>query len=80
MSNNASGAVITQVEPELPGAKAGLKIGDIITELNGKAVNDAGELQVEVGQNQPGTTLHLKALRDGKPVDRLRHAGSDGQR
>ncbi len=67
--DNASGAVITQVEPDSPASKAGLKVGDVITELNGKAVSDAGELQVEVGQNQPGTTLHLKALRDGKSVD-----------
>ncbi|HET6179908.1 MAG TPA: Do family serine endopeptidase [Candidatus Sulfotelmatobacter sp.] len=66
---NASGAVITQVEPNSPGAKAGLKVGDVITELNGKSVGDAGELQVEVGEKQPGTTLHLKALRDGKTVD-----------
>jgi serine protease Do len=67
--DNASGAVITQVEPNSPGAKAGLKVGDVITELNGKAVSDAGELQVEVGEKQPGTTLHLKALRDGKSVE-----------
>src|SRR6202045_277047 len=67
--SNASGAVVTQVEPESPGAKAGLKVGDVITELNGKAVSDAGELQVEVGEKQPGTTLHLKALRDGNSVD-----------
>jgi len=67
--NNASGALITQVEPDSPGAKAGLKVGDIITELNGKTVNDAGELQVVVGQSQPGTTLRLKALRDGKSED-----------
>jgi serine protease Do len=67
--NNASGAVITQVEPNSPGAKAGLQVGDVITELNGKAVSDAGDLQVQVGEKQPGTTLHLKALRDGKSVD-----------
>ena len=67
--NNASGAVITQVEPNSPSAKAGLKVGDVITELNGKPVSDAGELQVEVGEKQPGTTLHLKALRDGKSVE-----------
>jgi len=67
--NIASGAVVTQVAPDSPGARAGLKVGDVITELNGKAVSDAGELQVEVGQSKPGTTLHLKALRDGKSVD-----------
>ena len=66
---NASGAVVTQVEPNSPGAKAGLKVGDVITELNEKAVNDAGELQVEVGETQPGTTIHLKVLRDGNAVE-----------
>jgi len=66
---NASGAVVTQVEPNSPGAKAGLQVGDVITELNGKTVSDAGELQVRVGEQQPGTTLQLKALRDGKSVD-----------
>jgi serine protease Do len=65
---NASGAVVTQVEPNSPGAKAGLKVGDVITELNGKSVSDAGELQVEVGQKQPGTTVTLKALRNGESV------------
>jgi serine protease Do len=67
--NNASGAVITQVEPNSPGAKAGLKVGDVITEINGKPVSDAGELQAEVGEKQPGTTLRLRALRDGNAVD-----------
>jgi serine protease Do len=67
--DNANGAVVTQVEPSSPGAKAGLKVGDVITELNGKAVSDAGELQVKVGEQQPGTTLHLNVLRDGKGVE-----------
>ncbi len=69
--NDASGAVVTQVEANSPGAKAGLKIGDVIVEVNGKTVSDAGALQVEVGEKQPGATLHLKALRDGKSVDML---------
>jgi serine protease Do len=67
--NNASGAVITQVEPNSPGAKAGLKVGDIVTELNGRAISDAGELQVQVGEKQPGTRLQLKALRDGSSIE-----------
>src|SRR5438874_2166335 len=53
----AIGAVVSQVESDSPAAKAGLKTGDVITELNGKTVNDAGELQVEVGQKQPGTKI-----------------------
>lgn len=67
--NNASGAVVTQVEPNSPGAKAGLKVGDVITKLNGKTVADAGELQAHVGEQQPETTIHLEVLRDGKAVD-----------
>lgn len=64
--DNASGAVISQVEPDSPGAKAGLKIGDVITGVNGKDVADAGQLQVEVGQTSPGTTIKLNIMRDGK--------------
>src|ERR1700694_4614349 len=63
-----TGAVVTQVEPDSPGAKAGLKVGDVISEINGQKVSDAGELQVEVGQKRPGTTLKLVVLRDGKNV------------
>ena len=68
-SKNASGAVVTQVDPNTPGAKAGLKIGDVITKLDGKSVSDAGELQMEVGQKRPGTTLQLEVLRDGKTMN-----------
>ena len=48
---NAIGAVVTQVEPNSPGAKAGLKPGDVITELDGHEVSDAGSLQV-VGRRE----------------------------
>jgi serine protease Do len=64
--SNAIGGVVTQVEPDSPGAKAGLQIGDVITEIDGQKVSDAGELQVLVGQKQPGTKIMLKVLRDGK--------------
>jgi serine protease Do len=67
--SDASGAVVTQVEPDSPAAKAGLKVGDVITELNGQKVSDAGQLQVEVGQTRPETKIKLHVLRDGKSVD-----------
>lgn len=64
----ATGAVVSQVESDSPGEKAGLKVGDVITDLDGKPVSDAGELQVEVGQKQPGTKLDLTVMRDGKTM------------
>jgi len=66
--DKAVGAVITQVEPDSPGAKAGLKVGDVITQIDGKEVTDAGGLQVLVGEQNPGTTIHLQVMRDGKNI------------
>jgi serine protease Do len=65
---NAAGGVVTQVEPDSPGAKAGLQIGDVITAIDGQKVTDAGELQVLVGQKQPGSKITLNVLRDGKSM------------
>jgi serine protease Do len=67
--NHPTGALVSQVEPNSPGAKAGLKIGDVITQLDGKNVADAGELQVEVGQKHPGETIQLDVMRDGKSMN-----------
>jgi serine protease Do len=64
----AMGGVVTQVESDSPGAKAGLQIGDVITEVDGQKVNDAGELQVIVGQKQPGTKINLGILRENKTM------------
>jgi len=64
----ATGAVVTQVESGTPGAKAGLKVGDVITKLDGEKLNDAGQLQVMVQQREPGTTVELNVVRDGKPI------------
>jgi len=65
----AEGALVTQVEPNAPGSKAGLKTGDVIIALDGKPVSDAGELQVEVEQKSPGTTIKLGVMRDGKNIN-----------
>ncbi len=66
--NKAEGAVISEVEPDAPGAKAGLRTGDVITELDGKPVTNAGQLQMIVGQKRPGETIHLQIVRDSKPM------------
>jgi len=66
---NATGAVVTQVDPNTPGGKAGLKTGDVIASLNGQPVTDAGELQMQVGQKRPGDTIKLEVERDGKSIN-----------
>jgi len=66
--DNNEGAVVTQVESGSPAAKAGVKVGDVITELDGQKVSDASQLQIEVGQKQPGTNIKLDVLRDGRTV------------
>jgi serine protease Do len=65
----AEGALVTQVEPNAPGARAGLKVGDVITKIDGRPVSDAGQLQVQVSQQQPGTTIHLDVMRDAKSIN-----------
>jgi serine protease Do len=66
--SETTGAVITQVQPDAPGSKAGLKVGDVITKVDGKPVSDAGHLQVLVAQQHPGTRLNLQLIRDGKTM------------
>ncbi len=64
--NEATGALVSQVEPDSPGAKAGLKVGDVITQLNGKKVDDAGQLQALISQEKPGDKITVSVIRDGK--------------
>jgi serine protease Do len=66
--STAIGAVISQVDPDSPGAKAGLQVGDVVTAIDGQKVNDAGELQVTVGQKQPGTKITVDFERNGKSM------------
>lgn len=66
---NSNGALVGEITPDSPASKAGLKQGDVITELNGVAVNDNRELRLKISQLAPGTTVRLKVLRDGSPRD-----------
>jgi serine protease Do len=62
------GAIIGTITPDAPGAKAGLKSGDVITAINGKKVDGPDDLTMEVISHAPGTTVALDVIRDSKPT------------
>ena len=64
---DATGAIVSQVTPDSPAGRAGLKNGDVLRELNGKKIVDGRALQVAVSETAPGTAIDLGILRDGKP-------------
>jgi len=60
-----SGALISGVEKDSPAAKAGLKRGDLVIELDGKKVADSTSLRNMVSTNVPGAKTEVKFIRDG---------------
>ncbi|MDQ0347171.1 Do family serine endopeptidase [Ancylobacter vacuolatus] len=65
---SAEGALIAQVQPGTPGEKAGLKPGDVVTQIDGETVKDSREMSREIARKKPGTVVKLSVLRDGKSM------------
>jgi putative serine protease PepD len=53
------GAKIAEVVADGPAASTDLKVGDIVTKINGEAVEDSTELIVAIRRNNPGDTIVL---------------------
>jgi len=66
--NEAGGAVISQVSPDSPAEHAGLKVGDVITAVDGQKVADSSSLQVAIADKRPGDKASIGVMRDGKPM------------
>ena len=62
---SAKGAIVVEAMPGTPAVEAGLKSGDVITSLNGKAVEDASDLTLRIGSFKPGAKVDLTYMRDG---------------
>jgi serine protease Do len=60
------GALIADVQPGSPADKAGFKSGDVITAIDGHAVEDAAKIGLTISTITPETKIGLDYLRDGK--------------
>ena len=60
------GSLITQVTPNSPAAKSGLKSGDVILKYNGSAISRTSDLLNYLNRTLPNQVIQLQVLRDDK--------------
>ena len=63
--NTLNGVYVQGLSDNSAGAAAGLKTGDIITQINGVAVNTSSQLQEQVARFRPGDKIKVSYLRGG---------------
>jgi serine protease Do len=69
IKEGTKGAVVQSVVPRAPAAKAGLQPGDVVTAVNGKAIDGMSALTRNVSSVQPGGKARLTVLRNGQQKD-----------
>jgi putative serine protease PepD len=67
--DGGAGAVVAEVQADSPADKAGIKVNDIVLEINGKAISGQGALIAVVRDSAPGDVLKIKVERDGAMKD-----------
>ncbi len=60
----SQGALVSQVMPESAAERAGVKVGDVIRSVDGKAISNANELRNTIGLKRSGDTVELEIIRD----------------
>jgi len=64
--DRTTGALVGDVSADSPAEKAGLKSGDVITQLNGQPIEDASQLKLRVAETTPGSKVQLAVNRNGE--------------
>jgi serine protease Do/serine protease DegQ len=75
-----SGAVLVTILPDSPAQRAGLRAGDVVTKINGKAVRDAADLRNQIGLMRVGDGVQLEFVRDGKAMKASAQVGARGSK
>jgi len=75
--NQQNGVVVTQVQPGSGAEKAGIKLGDVITSIDGTPVETNTALHNAIGLMRVGSQVTLGILRDGKPMTLKATIGKD---
>jgi S1-C subfamily serine protease len=65
-SKQLQGAYVAALSPNGAAQAAGIREGDLITEIGGKSVRSASELQEQVANYKPGDAVEVTILRAGK--------------
>ena len=66
--SHQQGAVITSISKGSAADKAGLQVGDIILEANGRSINSSANVRNIVGLLRVGEKIEFKVLRNGRPL------------
>jgi serine protease Do len=67
--DHPTGIVVDDIYPGGPGAAAGLKQGDVIIAIDGKAIEDPGSLRFRLATMTIGSQATLTVLRDRRQMD-----------
>ncbi len=65
------GALVTNVDPDGPAAKAGVEAGDVVLRFDGKAIDSQSDLPRIVGGTKPGAGVSMTVWRKGSQRDLL---------
>lgn len=60
------GALVNNVIPDSPAARAGIQRGDIVLSFNNEKIEGVGQLQDIVARTEPGAKVPVAVLREGK--------------
>ena len=63
------GVLVNEVRADSPAAKAGVQVGDVVTDIDGDAVDSASDMIGAMSDLKRGDNVTIAAMRDGKRVD-----------